>query len=73
MSGDFGISISTMDVNMEITAKEKLSFKADNIKINAKTTIDMKAGTDLQMEGTSAAKLTASDEHNLDAPKLDIE
>jgi len=33
----------------------------------------MKAGTDLQMEGTSAAKLTASDEHNLDAPKLDIE
>src|SRR5262245_2736732 len=73
MSGDFGISISTMEGKMEITAKEKLSIKADNIKINAKTTIDMKAGTDLQMEGTSAAKLTASDEHNLDAPKLDIE
>ena len=33
----------------------------------------MKAGSDLKMEGTSSAKLTASSEHNLDAPKLDIE
>jgi uncharacterized protein involved in type VI secretion and phage assembly len=73
MSGDFGVSISTMEGKMEITAKEKLSIKADNIKINAKTTIDMKAGSDLKMEGSSAAKLTASSEHNLDAPKLDIE
>ena len=73
MSGDFGVSISTMEGKMEITAKEKLSIKGDNIKINAKTTIDMKAGSDLKMEGTSAAKLTASSEHNLDAPKLDIE
>jgi uncharacterized protein involved in type VI secretion and phage assembly len=73
MSGDFGVSISTMEGKMEITAKEKLSIKGDNIKINAKTTIDIKAGSDLQMEGSSAAKLTASSEHNLDAPKLDIE
>ena len=73
MSGDFGVSISTMEGKMEITAKEKLSIKGDNIKINAKTTIDMKAGSDLKMEGSSAAKLTASSEHNLDAPKLDIE
>ena len=58
---------------MEITAKTKLSIKAENIKINAKTTIDIKAGSDFQMEGSSAAKLTASQESNYDAPKIDIE
>ena len=73
MSGDGGVAISSMEGKMEITAKTKLSIKADNIKINAKTTIDMKAGSDLQMEGTSAAKLTASSESNYDAPKIDIE
>ncbi|HET9623727.1 MAG TPA: phage baseplate assembly protein V [Kofleriaceae bacterium] len=74
MSGDGGISISTMEGKMEITAKEKLTIKAQqNIKINAKTTIDIKAGTDFQMEGSSAAKLSASSDSNYDAPKLDIE
>jgi uncharacterized protein involved in type VI secretion and phage assembly len=72
MSGDAGISISSMEGKMELTAKTKLSIKAQNIKINAKTTIDIKAGSDLQMEGTSAAKLTSSDNSNYD-PKLDIE
>ena len=71
--GEFGISISSMEGKMEITAKTKLSIKAENIKINAKTTIDMKAGTDVQMEGSSAAKLTSSDNSNYDAPKIDIE
>jgi uncharacterized protein involved in type VI secretion and phage assembly len=73
MSGEVGISVSTMEGKMEITAKTKLSIKAKNIKINAKTTIDIKAGTDLTMEGTSAAKLTSSDNSNYDAPKTDIE
>ncbi|HEX4416375.1 MAG TPA: phage baseplate assembly protein V [Kofleriaceae bacterium] len=74
MSGDGGISVSTMEGKMEITAKTKLSIKAQqNIKINAKTTIDIKAGTDFQMEGTSAAKLTSSNDSNYDAPKIDIE
>jgi uncharacterized protein involved in type VI secretion and phage assembly len=73
MSGEFGVSISTMEGKMEITAKEKLSIKAENVKINAKTTIDMKAGSDLKMEGSSAAKLTSSDNSNYDAPKIDIE
>jgi len=73
MSGDFGISISSMEGKMEITAKTKLSIKAENIKINAKTTIDMKAGSDIQMEGSSAAKLTSSDNSNYDSPKIDIE
>jgi len=73
MSGEGGVSVSSMEGKMEITAKEKLSVKAQNIKINAKTTIDMKAGSDLKMEGSSAAKLTSSDVSNYDAPKMDIE
>lgn len=73
MSGDSGISISSMEGKMEITAKTKLSIKGENVKINAKTTIDMKAGSDLQMEGSSSAKLTSSQESNYDAPKIDIE
>jgi len=73
MSGEGGISISSMEGKMEITAKTKLSIKGENVKINAKTTIDMKAGSDLQMEGSSSAKLTSSQESNYDAPKIDIE
>lgn len=73
MSGDAGVSISSMEGKMEITAKTKLTIKGENIKINAKTTIDIKAGTDLQMEGSSSAKLTSSSESNYDAPKIDIE
>jgi phage baseplate assembly protein gpV len=73
MSGDGGVSISSMEGKMEITAKTKLSIKGENIKINAKTTIDIKAGSDLQMEGSSSAKLTSSNESNYDAPKIDIE
>jgi uncharacterized protein involved in type VI secretion and phage assembly len=69
MSGDAGISISSM----EITAKTKLTIKGENIKINAKTTIDIKAGSDFQMEGSSSAKVTSSSESNYDAPKIDIE
>ena len=73
MSGENGISISSMEGKMEITAKTKLSIKGENVKINAKTTIDIKAGSDLQMEGSSSAKLTSSQESNYDAPKIDIE
>ena len=73
MSGESGISISSMEGKMEITAKTKLSIKGENVKINAKTTIDIKAGSDLQMEGSSSAKLTSSQESNYDAPKIDIE
>ena len=73
MSGDTGISVSTMEGKMEITAKTKLSITAkQNIKINAKTTIDIKAGSDFSMEGSSAAKLTSSDVSNYD-PKMEIE
>ena len=73
MSGEGGISITSMEGKMEITAKTALTIKAQNVKINAKTTIDIKAGSDIKMEGSSAAKLTSSDNSNYDAPKIDIE
>jgi uncharacterized protein involved in type VI secretion and phage assembly len=73
MSGDAGVAIASMEGKMEITAKTKLTIKGENIKFNIKTTFDMKAGSDIQMEGTSAAKLTSSDNSNYDSPKIDIE
>lgn len=73
MAGDFGVSISSMEGKLEITAKEKLSITADNIKINAKTTIDIKTGGDLSMEGKTSAKLTSSNNSNYDGTKIDIE
>ena len=74
MSGDVGVSISSMEGTMEITCKDgALKVTAQqNIKINAKTTIDIKAGGDLKMDGSSAAKLTASDNSNYDGSKVDI-
>lgn len=74
MAGDVGVSISSMEGTMEITCKDgalKVSAQ-QNIKINAKTTIDIKAGGDLKMDGSSAAKLTASDNSNYDGSKVDI-
>jgi len=73
MSGDAGVAIASMEGKMEITAKTKLTIKGENIKFNIKTTFDMKAGSDIQMEGSSAAKLTSSDNSNYDSPKIDIE
>ena len=34
--------------------------------------IDVKAGSDFKAEGSSAAKVTSSDNSNYDAPKVDI-
>jgi uncharacterized protein involved in type VI secretion and phage assembly len=74
MSGDGGVSVSTMEGKLEITCKDgKLTIDAQqNIKINAKTTIDIKAGGDLKAEGSSGAKLSASDNSNYDGAKVDI-
>lgn len=74
MSGNEGISISTMEGKMEITCKDgKLTVEAgQNIKINAKTTIDVKAGGDVTLEGSSAGKITAASPSNYDAPKISI-
>jgi hypothetical protein len=74
MSGDTGVAFSSMEGTMEITCKDgALKVKADkDIKINAKTTIDIKAGGDLTAEGSSKAALSASDNSNYDASKVDI-
>jgi uncharacterized protein involved in type VI secretion and phage assembly len=70
MSGTLGVSVSTMEGKMELTCKNgKLTVTAEqNIKLNAKTTIDIKAGQDFTLEGQSSAKLTSGSPSNLDAP-----
>ena len=72
MSGTTGVSVSTMEGKLEITCKDgKLLLDAkQNIKLNAKTTIDIKAGTDMTVEGSSAAKLTSGSPGNFDAPQI---
>ena len=74
MAGTSGVSISTMEGKMEITCKNgKLSVEAgENIKLNATTTIDVKAGTEISFDGSSNAKLTAASPGNFDAPKVKI-
>jgi uncharacterized protein involved in type VI secretion and phage assembly len=73
MSGTTGVSFSTMEGKMELTCKDgKLSVTAgQNIKINAKTTIDIKAGSDASIDGTTT-KLTSSSPSNYDAPKINL-
>lgn len=74
MSGSGGVSISSMEGTLEITCKDgALKVEAgQNVKINAKTTIDIKAGGELKMNGSSAAKLTSGSPSNYDASKVDI-
>ena len=74
MSGTLGVSVSTMEGKMELTCKDgKLTVSADqNIKLNAKTTIDIKAGQDLTLEGQSSAKLTSSSPSSYDTPDMKI-
>lgn len=73
MAGDQGVSISSMEGKMEITAKTKLTVKAGkNIKINAKTTVDAKIGANLDLKGSSAAKVTAGSPAQYDAPLVKI-
>jgi uncharacterized protein involved in type VI secretion and phage assembly len=74
MSGTTGVSFSTMEGKMELTCKDgKLVVTAkQNIKLNAKTTIDIKAGADLSMDGSSSAKLTSGSPSNYDAPNKKI-
>jgi uncharacterized protein involved in type VI secretion and phage assembly len=72
MSGDAGVSVSTMEGTMEITCKDgKLSVVAQqNIKINAKQAIDVKAGGEIKLDGSSSAKLTSGDPSNYDGSKI---
>jgi len=73
MAGETGVSFSSMEGKLEITAKEKLKVEAGKaIKINAKETIDVKAGGDVSFEGSSAAKITSGSPSNYDAKKINV-
>jgi uncharacterized protein involved in type VI secretion and phage assembly len=74
MSGDTGVSFSSMEGTFEITCKDgKFTVTAQqNIKINAKTSIDVKAGQDIKMDGSSAAKVTAGSPSNWDGSQIKI-
>lgn len=69
-----GVSMSSMEGTFEITCKNgKLTVTAQqNITINATDTVTMKAGKDLQLEGSSAAKLTSTSPSNYDATTVKI-
>ena len=73
MSGDKGVSISSMEGNLEITCKDGVlkMTAGQNVKINAQETIDVKAGQDIKMDGSSA-KLTSQDNSNYDASSIEI-
>lgn len=74
MSGDTGVSISTMEGAMEILCKQgTFSVTAEKaIKINAKTTIEVKAAQTIDLNGTATAKLTSGQPANFDAPIIKI-
>jgi len=74
MSGDTGVSISSMEGTMEITCKQgTLKITAEqNIKFNVKTTIEMKCGKDISLDATTSMKLTSGSPSNFDAPTIKI-
>jgi phage baseplate assembly protein gpV len=54
MSGDSGISISTMEGKFEVVATGKITIKAGkDVKMNATTTVDVKADSELKLDSTS--------------------
>lgn len=72
MSGDKGVALSTVEGKLIKTVKGKLTVNADNIKINAKTTVDIKAGGDIEINGSSGVKATAGSDSSYDAPTIEI-
>jgi uncharacterized protein involved in type VI secretion and phage assembly len=75
MSGDTGVSISSMEGTLEITCKEgkfSIEAKEGTIKINAKTTIEVKSGQNMELNASSQAKLTSGSPSNFDAPTIKI-
>lgn len=74
MSGSEGVSFSTMEGKLEMTCKDgKLTVEAGKlIKINAKTTIEIKAGNNLTLKGGSAAKFTSGSPCDYDAPTIKL-
>jgi uncharacterized protein involved in type VI secretion and phage assembly len=62
MSGDSGISISTMEGKLEVIATGKITFKAGKaVKMNATETMDVKADSELKLDGSSLKMNSGSD------------
>ncbi|MGE0546817.1 MAG: phage baseplate assembly protein V [Kofleriaceae bacterium] len=73
MAGSSGVSISSMEGRLEVTCKSgTLKVTGANIKISAETAVDIKAGGDLRIDGSSTAKLTSGSPSDYDAPKVNI-
>lgn len=54
MSGEMGVAVSTMEGKLEIVATGKITFKAGKaVKMNATTTVDIKADSELKLDSTS--------------------
>lgn len=54
MAGETGASFSTMEGKLEIVATGKITFKAGKaVKMNATTTVDVKADSELKLDSTS--------------------
>jgi uncharacterized protein involved in type VI secretion and phage assembly len=74
MAGSAGVAIASMEGSLEVSCGNgKLTIQAQqNIKLSAATTVDVKAGTDLQLQGSTTAKLTSSAAANFDAPQVGL-
>ena len=69
-----GVAFASMEGTFEITCKNG-TLKVDaqqNITINATTTVDMKAGQDMSLSGSSKTMLTSGSPSNYDASKINI-
>ena len=74
MSGTTGISVSTLEGDIEITCKDgKLSIEAeDSIKFNILETFDMKAGKDVSFSGKTKASLTSASDCSYQGSKINL-
>jgi uncharacterized protein involved in type VI secretion and phage assembly len=72
MSGDSGISVSTMEGKLEIVATGKITFKAGQaVKMNATETVDVKADSELKLDSTSL-KMNSGGDSNYVGNSADI-
>ena len=74
MSGSTGVAISTMEGKLELSCPSgKLLVQADqNIKISSKTSIDIKAGTELKLDGSSSTKVHSDGAMSCDASTVNV-
>jgi uncharacterized protein involved in type VI secretion and phage assembly len=74
MSGTSGVAISTMEGKLELSCPSgKLLVQADqNIKISSKTSIDIKAGTELKLDGSSSTKVHSDAAMSYDASTVNV-